>query len=79
MLVLCTECGKLRANLLVAKERLSVFVRHNGHKHDSEVGTELRALVVAHLNALGAWEAHLEAHANVCDFAPLAARARISA
>lgn len=79
MLVLCTECGKLRANLLVAKERLSVFVRHNVHKHDSEVGAELRALVMAHLKALDEWEAHAEAHSNVFDFAPLAARARISA
>lgn len=79
MLVLCMECGKLRANLSVAKERLSVFVRQNVHKHDSEVGAELRALVMAHLKALEEWEDHAEAHGNVCEFAPLAARARISA
>jgi hypothetical protein len=79
MLVMCTECARLRTNLLVAKERLSVFVRHNGHKHDSEVGTELRALVLAHLKALDEWDAHVEAHVNVCDFSPLAARARVSA
>jgi len=79
MLVMCTECGKLRTNLLVAKERLSVFVRQNGHKHDSEVGGELRTLVVAHLRALDEWEAHVEAHVNVCDFAPFVARARVSA
>ncbi len=79
MLVLCTECGKLRTNLLAAKERLSVFVHHNGYKHDSEVGADLRHLVIAHLQALDEWEKHAEAHANVCDFAPIATRARARA
>jgi hypothetical protein len=79
MLVLCTECGKLRANLLIAKERLSVFVHHNGYKHDSEVGADLRQLVIAHLKALDEWEKHVESHANGCDFAPVTARARVSA
>lgn len=79
MLIFCTECEKLRVNLLVAKERLSVFVRHNGYKHDSEVGVELRQLVLAHLTALDEWEKHVEAHVNVCDFAPVAAGARVSA
>lgn len=79
MLILCTECGKLRTNLLVAKERLSVFVRHNGYKHDSEVGADLRQLVIAHLKAIEEWEKHNESHVNVCDFAPVAMRARVSA
>jgi hypothetical protein len=78
MLVLCTHCERLRTNLLVAKERLSVFVRHNSYKSDSEVGAELRALVVAHLRALEEWDAHTTAHGNVCDFAPVL-RARVSA
>ena len=79
MLAVCTECGKLRANLLAAKERLSAFVKRNGRKRDREVGSELRALVMAHLKALDEWEAHVESHANVCDLMPYPMRARISA
>jgi hypothetical protein len=79
MLAVCTECGKLRANLLAAKERLSAFVKRNGRKRDREVGSELRALVMAHLKALDEWEAHMESHSNVCDLMPGPMRARISA
>jgi hypothetical protein len=54
-------------------------VHHNGYKHDSEVGADLRQLVIAHLKALDEWEKHVESHANGCDFAPVTARARVSA
>lgn len=79
MRVICTECGKLRANLLVAKERLSVFVKKNGRKRDREVGSELRALVVAHIKALNEWEAHVEVHEKTRDDMPAALRARLAA
>jgi len=77
--MVCTECGKLRANLLAAKERLSAFVKRNGRKRDREVGSELRALVLAHLKALDEWETHMESHDNVRDLMPYPMRARISA
>ena len=79
MFVVCTECSKLRANLLVAKERLSVFVKKNGRKHDCEVGGELHALVDAHLQALNEWEKHAQSHLDVCDFVPVVTRLRVSA
>lgn len=79
MRVICTECGRLRANLLVAKERLSVFVKKNGRKRDREVGSELRALVMAHVKALNEWEAHADAHEKARDVMPAALRARMVA
>jgi hypothetical protein len=65
---------------LAAKEDLSKFVHANGRKHDCEVATELRALVLRHQAALKLWEDHLESHESYCDFLPArelrAARAR---
>lgn len=67
----CTTCQKLRTELLAAKEDLSKFIHANGRKHDWEVSTELRALVLRHQAALKFWEDHVESHDSYCDFLPV--------
>jgi hypothetical protein len=67
----CTTCQKLRTELLAAKEELSKFVHANGRKHDCEVSTELRALVLRHQAALKVWEDHVGSHESYCDFLPV--------
>jgi hypothetical protein len=68
---ICRTCEQLRTNLFAAKEELSVFVRLNGRKHDCEVGTELRTLVLRHQTALKLWESHVLSHESYCDYLPL--------